>query len=156
MDYHFQDPHEKWTFTNKMADLCWKWKLGHTKTGLSADQWGIRMAMYQEKAQYNGEVLKEMYIWAFSKELSNQAWREVQYLDDPKYEILKAKLVELGTADEEHECMHQKPLLRIYQTDQPRQAKETKKDYNDKKKIRDSKTRSKERERTSTTKSTKE
>jgi mRNA-degrading endonuclease RelE of RelBE toxin-antitoxin system len=57
---------------------------------------------------------------AFTKELSNQAWREVQHLDNPKYEILKAKLVELGTADEEHDSMHQKPLLRIYQTDQPK------------------------------------
>jgi hypothetical protein len=46
MDYHFQDPHEKRTFTKKMADLYWKGTIGHTKTGLSADQWGIRIAMY--------------------------------------------------------------------------------------------------------------
>jgi mRNA-degrading endonuclease RelE of RelBE toxin-antitoxin system len=146
MDYHFRDPHEKRTFTNKMADLYWKWKPGHTKTGLSADQWGIRMAMYQEKAQCDGEVLKEMYMRAFTKELSNQAWREVRHLDDPKYEILKAKLVELGTADEEHESMHQKPLLRIYQTDQPRQDKEKKRDHNDKKRIRNSERGSKDKE----------
>jgi hypothetical protein len=61
MDYHFRDPHEKRTFTNKMADLYCKGTPGHTKTGLSADQWGIRMAMYPEKAQCDGEVLKEIY-----------------------------------------------------------------------------------------------
>jgi hypothetical protein len=77
MDYHFNDLHEKRTLTNKMADLYWKWKPGYAKTGLSIDQWGIRMAMYQEKAQYDGEVLKEIYTQAFTKELSNQAWREV-------------------------------------------------------------------------------
>jgi hypothetical protein len=60
-----------------MADLYWKWKPGHTKIGLLADQWGIQMAMYQEKAQYDGEVLKEIYMQAFTKELSNQAWRKV-------------------------------------------------------------------------------
>jgi hypothetical protein len=37
MDYHFHDWHDKMTFTNKMADLYWKWKPGHAKTGLSAD-----------------------------------------------------------------------------------------------------------------------
>jgi hypothetical protein len=62
IDYHFQDPHEKRTFTNKMVDLYWKGIPGHTKTGLLADQWGIQMAMYQEKAQYDGEVLKEIYM----------------------------------------------------------------------------------------------
>jgi hypothetical protein len=62
MDYHFRDPHEKRTFTDKIADLNWKGIPGHTKTGLSADQWGIRMAMYQEKAQCDGEVLKEIYM----------------------------------------------------------------------------------------------
>jgi hypothetical protein len=45
-----------------MVDLYWKGTPGHTKTGLSADQWGIRIAMYQEKAQCDGEVLKEIYI----------------------------------------------------------------------------------------------
>jgi hypothetical protein len=95
-------------------------------------------------------------MWAFTKELSNQAWREVRYLDDPKYEILKAKLVELGTTDEEYESMHQKPLLRIYQTDQPRQDKEKKRDHSDKKKNRGSETRGKDRERTRTTKSDKD
>jgi hypothetical protein len=71
MDYHFWDPDEKRTFTNKMAALYWKGTPGYAKTGLSADQWGIRMAMYQEKAQCNGEVLKEIYMHAFTKELSN-------------------------------------------------------------------------------------
>jgi hypothetical protein len=60
-----------------MADLYWKRKPGHAKTGLSVDQWGIWMAMYQEKAQCDAEVLKEIYMRAFTKELSNQAWREV-------------------------------------------------------------------------------
>jgi hypothetical protein len=46
MDYHFRDPHEKRIFNNKMADLYWKGTPGHTKTGLSADQWGFRIAMY--------------------------------------------------------------------------------------------------------------
>jgi hypothetical protein len=72
------------------------------------------MAMYQEQAQCDGEVLKEIYMPGFTKELSNQAWREVQHLDDPKYEILKAKLVEHSMSDEEYESMHQKALLRIY------------------------------------------
>jgi hypothetical protein len=54
--------------------------------------------------------------------------------------------MELGTADEEHESMYQKPLLRIYQTNQPRQDKEKKRDHNDKKKIRNSEIRSKDRE----------
>jgi hypothetical protein len=147
MDYHFYDPHEKRTFTNKMANLYWKLKPGHTKTGLSADQWGVRMAMYQEKAQCDGEVLKEIYMPAFTKELSNHAWREVRHLDNPKYEILKAKLVELGTTDEEYESMHQKPLLRIYQTDQPKQDKDKKKDYGDKRKNHRSEARGKDKDR---------
>jgi hypothetical protein len=46
MDYYFRDPHEKRTFTKKMVDLYWQVTPGHTKTGLSAHQWGIRMAMY--------------------------------------------------------------------------------------------------------------
>jgi hypothetical protein len=64
--------------------------------------------------------------------------------------------MELGTTDEEHKSMHQKPLVQIYQTDQPRQDEEKKRDYNDKKKICDSQIRSKDREQTHTTKSTKE
>jgi hypothetical protein len=156
MDYHFRDANEKRTFSNKIADLYWKGIPGYTKTGLSADQWRIRMAMYQEKAQCNGEVLKEIYMQAFTKELWNQAWREVRYLDDPKYEILKAKLVELGMVDEEHESMHQKPLLRIYQNNQSKQDKENKKEYGDKRKRCSSKVRGKDRERTRTTKSDKE
>jgi hypothetical protein len=114
------------------------------------------MAMYQEKAQYNGEVLNEIYMQAITKELSNQAWREVWHLDDPKYEILKAKHVELGTADEEHKSMHQKPLLWIYQTDQTRQDKEKKRDQGDKKKNHASEIRGKDREWTCTTKSDKD
>jgi hypothetical protein len=60
-----------------MADLYWKGILGYMKTGLSADQWVIQIAMYQEKVQCAGEVLKEIYMQAFTKELSNQAWREI-------------------------------------------------------------------------------
>jgi hypothetical protein len=55
--------------------------------------------------------------------------------------------VELGTADEEHESMHQKPLLRIYQTDQPKQDKEKKKDYGDKTKNQSSEVRVQEKDR---------
>jgi hypothetical protein len=72
--------------------------------------------MYQEKAQCDREVLKEIYMPAFTKELLNQSWRELRYLDNLKYEILKANLVELGTVDEEYDSMHQKPLIWIYQT----------------------------------------
>jgi hypothetical protein len=50
MDYYFYKLYEKMIFTNKMVDLYWKWKSGHTKTGLSVDQWGIWIAIYQEKA----------------------------------------------------------------------------------------------------------
>jgi hypothetical protein len=46
MDYHFWDLHEKRTFTNTTVDLYWKGIPGHTKIGLSADQWGIQIAMY--------------------------------------------------------------------------------------------------------------
>jgi hypothetical protein len=112
--------------------------------------------MYQEKAQCDGKVLKEIYMWAFTKELSHQAWREVWHLNNPKYEILKAKLVELGTTDEEHESMHQKPLLWIYQNDQSKQDKEKKKEYGDKRKSYSSEARGKDREHTRTTKSDKE
>jgi hypothetical protein len=71
MDYHFWDPHKKRIFTNKIADLYWKGIPGYTKPGLSADQWGMQIAMYQEKVQCNGEVLEEIYIQAFTKELLN-------------------------------------------------------------------------------------
>jgi hypothetical protein len=64
--------------------------------------------------------------------------------------------VELGTVDEEHESMYQKPLLWIYQNDQSKQDKEKKKDYGDKRKNRSSETRGKDREHTRTTKSDKE
>jgi hypothetical protein len=64
--------------------------------------------------------------------------------------------MELGTADNEHESMHQKPLLRIYQIDQPRQDKEKKRDHSNKKKNRRSETRGKDREWTRITKIDKE
>jgi hypothetical protein len=48
--------------------------------------------------------------------------------------------------DKEHEGMHQKPLLQIYQMDQPRQDKEKKRDQGDKKKSHGPKVRGKDRE----------
>jgi hypothetical protein len=62
MNYHFRDLYEKRTFINKMSDLYWKGTPGYTKTGLSTHQWGIQMAIYQEKAQCNRELLKEIYM----------------------------------------------------------------------------------------------
>jgi hypothetical protein len=63
-----------------------------------------------------------------------------------------------GTADEEDESMHQKLLLRTYQTDQPKKYKDDKKDYGDKRKNHSSEARGndKDKERTRTTKSDKE
>jgi hypothetical protein len=61
MDHYFRNPHQKCNYTNKMARLHWKYKPRYYKTGLPADQWGIRMAIYQEKAQVEGEVLREIY-----------------------------------------------------------------------------------------------
>jgi hypothetical protein len=73
MDHYFRDPHQKCNYTNKMARLHWKYKPGCYKTGLPADQWGIRMAIYQEKAQVEGEVLREIYDQAFPEDLACQA-----------------------------------------------------------------------------------
>jgi hypothetical protein len=39
---------------------------------------------------------------------------DVQDLDDLKYEYLKARLIRLTTAKEEHRNMHEKPLLNMY------------------------------------------
>jgi hypothetical protein len=66
--------------------------------------------------------------------------------------------VELGTVDEEYESMHQKHLLRIYQTNQPKQDKDKKKNYGDKRKNCSSEARGneKDKERTRTNKSDKE
>jgi hypothetical protein len=46
IDHYFHDPHQKHNYTNKMARLHWKYKPRYHKTGLPADQWGIRMAIY--------------------------------------------------------------------------------------------------------------
>jgi hypothetical protein len=46
IDHYFHDPHQKCNYTNKIARLHWKYKLGCYKTGLPADQWGIRIAIY--------------------------------------------------------------------------------------------------------------
>jgi hypothetical protein len=45
MDHYFQDPHQKRNYTNKIARVHWKYKPGCHKTGLPANQWGIRMAI---------------------------------------------------------------------------------------------------------------
>jgi hypothetical protein len=125
MDHYFRDPHQKRNYTNKMARLHWKYKPGCYKTGLPADQWGIRMAIYQEKAQVEGEVLREIYDQAFPEDLAYQAWTDVQDLDDPRYEHFKARLIRLATAKEQHKNMHEKPLLNMYQTSsEPKQERE--------------------------------
>jgi hypothetical protein len=125
MDYYFCDPHQKHNYTNKMARLHWKYKSGCYKTSLPADQWGIRMAIYQEKAQVEGEVLREIYDQAFPEDLAYQAWTDIQDLDDPRYEHFKARLIKLATAKEQHRNMHEKPLLSMYQTtSEPKQEKE--------------------------------
>jgi hypothetical protein len=70
IDHYFCNPHQKRNYTNKMARLHRKYKPGYYKTGLLADQWGIRMAIYQEKAQVEGEVLREIYDQAFPEDLA--------------------------------------------------------------------------------------
>jgi hypothetical protein len=61
MDHYFHDPHQKCNYTNKIARLHWKYKPRCHKMGLPADQRGIRIAIYQEKAKVQGEVLREIY-----------------------------------------------------------------------------------------------
>jgi hypothetical protein len=125
MDHYFRDPHQKRNYTNRMVRLHWKYKPGCHKTGLPADQWGIRMAIYQEKAQVEGEVLREIYDQAFPEDLACQAWTDVQDLDDPRYEHFKARLIKLATTKEQHRNMHEKPLLSMYQaSSEPRQERE--------------------------------
>jgi hypothetical protein len=151
MDHYFRDPHQKSNYTNKMARLYWKYKPGCHKTGLPADQWGIRMAIYQEKAQVEGEVLREIYNQAFREDLACQAWTDVQDLDDPKYEHFKARLIKLATAKEEHRNMHKKPLLNMYQaSSEPKQEREKRKQDEEKKPNRGSDNRGKRRELTHT------
>jgi hypothetical protein len=77
IDYYFHDPYQKCNYTNKMARLHSKYKPRCYKTSLPANQWGIRMAIYQEKAQVEGEVLREIYDQAFPEDLAYQAWRDV-------------------------------------------------------------------------------
>jgi hypothetical protein len=125
MDHYFRDPHQKRNYTHKMARLHWKYKPGCHKTGLPADQWGIRIAIYQEKAQVEGEILREIYDQAFPEDLACQAWMDVQDLDDPRYEHFKARLIKLATAKEQHRIMHEKPLLNMYQaSSEPKQERE--------------------------------
>jgi hypothetical protein len=125
MDYYFHDPHQKCNYTNKMARLHWKYKPGCYKTGLPADQWGIRMAIYQEKAQLEGEVLRDIYDRAFPEDLACQAWTDIQDLDNPRYEHFKARLIKLATAKEQHRNIHEKPLLSMYQaSSEPKQERE--------------------------------
>jgi hypothetical protein len=134
MDHYFYDPHQQHNYTNKMARLYWKYKPGCHKTSLPADQWGIRMAIYQEKAQVEGEVLRDIYDQAFPEDLACQAWTDVQDLDDPRYEHFKARLIRLATAKEEHRNMHEKPLLNMYQaSSEPKQEREKRKRDEEKK-----------------------
>jgi hypothetical protein len=116
MDHYFCDPHQKRNYTNKMAELRWKYKPGYHKTGLPAYQWGIRIAIYQEKPQVEGEILREIYDQAFPEDLACQAWTDVHDLDDPRYEHSKARLIKLATAKKQHKNIHEKPLLNIYQS----------------------------------------
>jgi hypothetical protein len=73
MDYYFYNPYKKCNYTNKMARLHWKYKPGSYKTSLLANQWGIRIAIYQQKAQVEGDVLREIYDQAFPEDLACQA-----------------------------------------------------------------------------------
>jgi hypothetical protein len=92
------------------------------------------MAIYQEKAQVEGEVLREIYNQAFPEDLACQLWTDVQDLDDPRYEHFKARLIKLVTAKEQHRNMHEKPLLSIYQaSSEPKQEKEKWKQEEEKK-----------------------
>jgi hypothetical protein len=128
MDHYFRVPHQKRNYTNKSARLHWKYKPGCHKTSLPADQWGIKMAIYQEKAQVEGEILSEIYDQAFPEDLACQAWTDVQDLDDPRYEHFKARLIKLATAKEQHKNMHEKPLLNMYQaSSEPKQEREKRK-----------------------------
>jgi hypothetical protein len=86
------------------------------------------MAIYQEKAQVEGEVLREIYDQAFPEDLACQARTDVQDLDDLRYKHFKARLIKLATAKEQHRNMHEKPLLSMYQTSsEPKQEKEKQK-----------------------------
>jgi hypothetical protein len=153
MDHYFRDPHQKHNYTNKIARLHWKYKPGCHKTSLPADQWGIRMAIYQEKAQVQGEVLREIYDQAFPEDLACQAWIDVQDLNDPNYEHFKTRLIRLTTAKEEHWNMYEKPLLNIYQTSsKPKQEREKWKQDEEKKSNHGSDKHGKEGESTHTPK----
>jgi hypothetical protein len=151
MDHYFPDPHQKRNYTNKMARLHWKYKPGCHKTGLPADQWGIRMAIYQEKAQVKGEILREIYDQAFPEDLACQAWTDIQDLDDPRYEHFEARLIKLATAKEQHRNMHEKPLLNMYQAAlEPKQEKEKQKRDEERKPTHGQDNRSKDKKKEST------
>jgi hypothetical protein len=103
------------------------------------------MAIYQEKAQVEGEVLREIYDQAFLEDLACQAWMDVQDLDDPRYKHFKARLIKLATTKEQHRNMHKKPLLSMYQaSSEPKQEKEKRKQDDDKKSNRSDKRGKKE------------
>jgi hypothetical protein len=145
MDDYLHNPYQKRNFTNKIARLHSKYKPGCYKTGLPADQWGIRIAIYQEKAQVEGEVLRDIYDQAFPEDLAYQAWTDIQDLDNPRYEHFKARLIRLTTTKEQHKNMYEKLLLNIYQTlPEPRQEREKRKRDEEKKPNRSDKCRKKE------------
>jgi hypothetical protein len=115
------------------------------------------MAIYQEKAQVEGEILREIYNQAFLEDLACQAWTDVQDLDDLRYEHFKARLIKLATAKEEHRNMHEKPLLNMYQaSSEPKQEKEKRKRDEEKKPNRGSDNHGKRRESTHTPRSDQE
>jgi hypothetical protein len=72
-----------------------------------------------------GEVLREIYNQAFPEDLGCQVWTDVQDLDDPRYEHVKARLIRLTTTKEQYQNMHEKPLLNMYQaSSEPKQERE--------------------------------
>jgi hydroxymethylpyrimidine pyrophosphatase-like HAD family hydrolase len=106
------------------------------------------MAIYQEKAQVEGEILREIYNQAFPEDLACQAWTDVQDLDDPRYEHFKARLIKLATAKEQHKNMHKKPLLNMYQaSSEPKQEKEKWKRDEERKSSRGQDNRGKDKKR---------
>jgi hypothetical protein len=128
IDYYFSDPHQKHNYTNKMARLYWKYKPRCHKTSLPADQWGIRMAIFQEKAQVEGEILRDIYDQAFPEDLACQAWIDIQDMDDLRYNHFKARCIKLTTMKEEHRNMYEKLLLNMYQvSSEPKQEREKRK-----------------------------
>jgi predicted ATP-binding protein involved in virulence len=106
------------------------------------------MVIYQEKAQVEGEILREIYDQAFPEDLACQAWTDVQDLDDPRYKHFKARLIKLATAKELHKNMYEKPLLNMYQaSSEPKQEREKRKREEERKSTRGQDNRGKDKKR---------